>query len=92
MEKTTASQNQMKANKVIASTIESDEKEAFRNATNVKRCLTIHVNEGIFLTLINLCHKIGFDNFSNSLALRMANANASEATIKKYVALMLKRN
>lgn len=92
MKKVTASQNQMKANKTIAAAIGSDLKTAFMNASNVKRCLTVPVNGEIFLALANLCHKIGFNNFRNSLALQMVNANEREATVKKYIGMMLKQD
>lgn len=80
--------NQMEMNKTIAAHIGSDERTAFMNATNVKQCLSVPVNEKLFINLVSLCHRVGFDNFSNSLALKMVNTNHSKARINKYLKLM----
>lgn len=81
--------NQRHMNKLIAKTINSDERTAFMNASNVKRRLTVPVSRVLFVSLTNLCHKVGTAAFSNSFALEMVNGKGRKSDIKKCIRAML---
>ncbi len=80
---------QMITNKLIAKTINSDEKTTFMNASQVKRRLTIPVTDSLFISLVNVCHKVGIERFGNSFALEMVNNNGRKSDIKKCISTML---
>lgn len=74
-------------NMVIAKATGSNEATAFINGSQVKRRLTVPVTDTLFVLLTMLCHRIGVERFSNSMALKMVNAGSCKADIK----IMLKR-
>jgi len=85
----TSQELQMKTNKHLAKNLNTDAKTAFLIASQVKRRLTVPVNEKLFTSLVSLCYKMGINNFSNSLVLKMVNSKASQVSLNRVFKMTL---
>lgn len=82
-------QNQREMNQVMAYKIGCDELAAHSNSIHVLRSLEVPVTDRLFVSLVNLCYKVGIHEFSNSTALELVNANSKKALVYKCISTMI---